>query len=153
MQRQMVTAPVLPWVSAAIAVTGVVHGYLFVRLIKDTALRGRTAFCLTLLLVVGALLLPAGMLGLLYMRVLPRVVAQPLMTTAFTYVGVLFFVLGLLLWLELQALVLGRITPRRSAAIALGGAAILSIGPAGGMASSIVSPSPTILGPTVRSKG
>jgi hypothetical protein len=33
------------------------------------------------------------------------------------------------------------------------GAAIPSIGPAGGMASSIVSPSPTILGPMVRSRG
>ena len=118
-----VTAPVVPALLAAFAVAAVTHGYLWRRLFHDTRLRGGGG------LVIGALLLPAGMLGMLYMRVLPLTLARPLMRVCFTYVGLLFFVLLLSAIVELVAF-FGPASGRRArvqASIVVGGAVTLSL--------------------------
>ena len=77
----------------ALAVTVLVHGYLYRRLIRDTDLapawraRARGA------MLGAAALLPAGMAGLLLMRQAPRAVAAPLMWCAFSWVGLLVLLL------------------------------------------------------------
>lgn len=87
MAPEGVTAPVVPWLLAALAVAALTHGYLWRRLFHDTRMRGAFG------LVVGAVLLPTGMLCLLYMRVLPLAWSRPAMWVCFTYVGLLFFLL------------------------------------------------------------
>ena len=122
MQSELVTAPVVPWVAMALLASALAHTYLWLRLVREPA-RPRA---LALVLVALALIVPAGMLGLLYMRVLPRALARPLMTGAFTYVGALCFLLAVLLGLDILTRVGLRMHARRKASLALVAAAILS---------------------------
>ena len=95
------------------AVTAVTHAYVWYRMVHQPRwLHARLA---TLLLACLATLLPLGMLGLLYMRVLPRAIAQPLMALTFTYAGILYFLLLALVLLDL----VGMRAARRKAWIAL----------------------------------
>jgi len=134
MHSQMVTAPILPYLVGAIVVAALTHLYLWRRLVHDTALGGPRARRATAVLVALAALLPTGMMGLLYMRVLPAALARPLMTTVFSYVGALFFLLVLLILAEAASLSLRPWRPRgparRRAALALAGATLLSVGAA-----------------------
>ncbi len=130
MPPPLATAPVAPYVAGAIAVAALTHAYLWARLVRDTALVGAHARRATAALVLAAVLLPAGMLGLLFMRVLPRPYARPLMTVAFAYAGALFFLLLLLLAIDGWAVVSRRRRARRGAGLALLGTALLSGGAA-----------------------
>jgi predicted MPP superfamily phosphohydrolase len=96
-----VTAPVVPWLLGAAAVAAITHLYLWLRLQRGPAWRGPLA----IVLAPFAALLPAGMCGLLYMRVLPRALARPLMALSFTYLGFLFFLLAILVLLDAASLV------------------------------------------------
>lgn len=119
----MTTAPILPYLVGAIVLTAIVHRYLWMRLVRDASLtppRARAAF---VALTVGASLLPIGMLGLLYMRVMPLWLHRPLMTTIFSYIGALYFLLLALLALELRRASHHR---RANAGIALFSCAVLS---------------------------
>lgn len=94
----MVTAPVAPGLLAACFVALATHTYLWRRWVRAPHLpRARLLGVVFALL---AALMPGGMLGLLYMRVLPRAVARPLMTAAFTHLGATFFALTLTVALE-----------------------------------------------------
>lgn len=117
------TAPVLPALSAAVAVASLTHGYLWRRLFHDTRTRGALA------LVLPALLLPVCMLGLLYMRTLPLAVARPVMAVCYTYVGLLFFLVLLLVAFDV-ATIFGPASLRRArvqAVVAVSGAMALSM--------------------------
>ena len=117
---RMVTAPVVPWLVAATLVALATHGYLWLRWVRAPGLP-RPAL-LGVVFALLAALMPAGLLGLLYMRVLPRAVAQPLMTLAFTHLGATFFALVLTVALEPWAWVdRSRIGARRRLLLALGG--------------------------------
>ena len=117
------TAPVLPALVAAVAVTALTHLYLWRRLFHDTRTRGAPA------LLLPALFLPVCMLGLLYMRTLPLAIARPVMAVCFTYLGILFFLVLLLVAIDAATIFgpasLGR--ARVQAAAAVCGATALSI--------------------------
>ena len=87
----------LAYLFGAVVVTLVVHAYLERRLVRATDLaepwrkRARVATWAV------SLLLPAGMLGLLTMRAAPRALQAPIMWSAFTWVGLLVFLLPLLI--------------------------------------------------------
>src|SRR5262245_2687773 len=66
----------------AVIVSAVAHGYAYTRLPR-----------LKWPLIAMALLPPLGMAQLSYMRVIPRAIAAPLMWAAFTWLGVLYFLL------------------------------------------------------------
>jgi predicted MPP superfamily phosphohydrolase len=121
MQPAQVTAPVVPWLLGACAVAAATHGYLWLRLLRGRASR---ALGTGLLIALGALL-PTGMAGLLYMRALPRPLAQPLMTVSFTWLGTLFFLLLALLLFDGLALLWPAVARWRARA-SVGLAALLS---------------------------
>jgi uncharacterized protein len=133
MPRSVVTAPVGPYLLGAVLLAAVVHAYLWRRLVRDTGLSATRARLASAALALCAALFPAGMAGLLFMRVLPRPLASPLLTTAFAYVGALYFLLLALGALEVRRLVrrsasdAARARARRHARFALGTAGLLSV--------------------------
>ncbi len=91
----------IAYLASALVVTTAVHLYLHRRLVRDTALTTwRRPACIALF--AGAALLPLGMVGLLVMRTASRSFTAPLMWCAFTWVGLLLFLLPMMLVGELR---------------------------------------------------
>jgi predicted MPP superfamily phosphohydrolase len=85
------TAPPLQaalYILAAILLAYGIHLAIWVRLVWRLELSLTQRRIAGWLLVAGGLLFPVGMLQLLLMRHIPRLIAGPLMTTAFTWLGV-----------------------------------------------------------------
>jgi predicted MPP superfamily phosphohydrolase len=97
----------------ACIVAAITLRWLDVRLLRDSALtplwerRWRRVF------IALSALLPLGMLQLLFFRECPRIIAAPLMWLAFSWIGVLFFILVALIAIELPLRVAYRFAPTR----------------------------------------
>jgi len=102
----------------ALGISTIVHFYLNVRLDRDTGSPRKWRVASTAL----AALLPAGMIGLLAMRDLPRTVAAPLMWCAFSWLGILLYLLPLVLAGEVARAVPTDPSRRRAIARAVAGA-------------------------------
>lgn len=98
----------LAYMLGAVVVTIVVHAYVERRLLRAAELaepwRGRARVATW----TASLLLPLGMVGLLMMRTLPRAIQSPIMWCAFTWVGVLGFLLPLLVAQQIGSLAMRR---------------------------------------------
>jgi predicted MPP superfamily phosphohydrolase len=86
----------LAYIAGAVAVTVLVHAYLERRLVHATDLAEPWRKRARIATWAASLLLPAGMIGLLTMRDAPRSLQAPIMWSAFTWVGLLAFLLPLL---------------------------------------------------------
>ncbi len=83
----------LAYLAGALAVSIAVHGYLHRRWVRDTELSIAWQRRLRVALFALAALFPAAMVTLLAMRTLPRAFQSPIMWCAFTWIGILLFVL------------------------------------------------------------
>lgn len=129
-------------------VMGSAHRYVWARLIRDAALPAPWARLATVALVALFALLMAGFTTF---RFLPRSVASPISWVAYTWLGVLFFLvmalgvsdLARVVTLRLEALAGGLEDPERRRAISrlfAGGAALLGLGASGAGLVSALSP-------------
>jgi predicted MPP superfamily phosphohydrolase len=87
--------------------------WLDARLLRGAALATMWERRLRRVLVGMSALLPLGMLQLLYFREFPRILAAPLMWMVFSWIGILFFVLVALIFVELPLRVAYRFAPTR----------------------------------------
>ncbi len=97
----------------ASVVAALTFRWLDVRLLRNSSLPAMWDRLLRRGLAAASVLIPLGMLQLLYFRECPRIIAAPLMWLAFCWIGVLFFVLVALVAIELPLRVAFRFAPAR----------------------------------------
>jgi uncharacterized protein len=85
------------FIAVSVAILGGMHGYLWVRLVRDPALPEPWRRIATVALVVLAFAVPLGMLAL---RLAPRPLAQIVPVVAFTWLGLAFLLLSAVLVLD-----------------------------------------------------
>jgi len=103
----------------AFVVTTIVHAYLHRRWIRDTEMTPRWARRARVALVALAALFPAGMVALLLMRTSPRAFQSPILWCAFSWMGVLLFVLPVMLTGEIARAMPASAARRRAIARAV----------------------------------
>jgi uncharacterized protein len=99
-----VTRPLLSlllFVAVVVVILGGMHGYLWVRLVRDTGLPEPWRRIATIALVLLAVAVPLGMVAL---RLAPRPLATVLPVVAFTWLGLAFMLLSALVALDLARL-------------------------------------------------
>ncbi len=97
----------------ACVVAAITFRWLDVRLLRNSALTQMWERRWRRALVALSALLPLGMLQLLFFRECPRIIAAPLMWLAFSWIGVLFFILVALIAIELPLRMAYRFAPAR----------------------------------------
>jgi predicted MPP superfamily phosphohydrolase len=101
--------------------------WVHIRLLRDSKLSATWERRLRRMLVALSALIPLGMLQLLFFRECPRTVAAPLMWLAFTWIGVLIFLLAALIVIELPLRIAHRFAPARRTFFSRMGAGIATL--------------------------
>jgi uncharacterized protein len=97
----------------ACAIAALTFRWMDVRLLRDAGFSPLWERRLRRALLGLSTLLPLGMLQLLFFRECPRVIATPLMWFAFTWIGLLFFLLVALIVAEVPLRLVHRFVPER----------------------------------------
>ncbi|HEY6002234.1 MAG TPA: metallophosphoesterase [Anaeromyxobacter sp.] len=85
------------FIAVSVAILGGIHGYLWVRLVRDPALPEPWRRIVTIGLVLLAFAVPLGILAL---RFAPRPIAQVIPVVAFTWLGLAFLLFSAVLFLD-----------------------------------------------------